>query len=78
MKLIHRYIQFESSSVITDSIRSTMSDILHSLDTVTAAYEKLLDTLYKDDLLELKAEMNVMQTVMKQDGLFDQDLKGES
>lgn len=77
MKLIHRYIQFESSSVITDSIRSTMSDILHSLDTVTAAYEKLLDTLYKDDLLELKAEMNVMQTVMKQDGLFDQDLKGE-
>lgn len=78
MKLIHRYIQFESSSVITDSIRSTMSDILHSLDTVTAAYEKLLDTLYRDDLLELKAEMNVMQTVMKQDGLFDQDLKGES
>lgn len=78
MKLIHRYIQFESSSVITDSICSTMSDILHSLDTVTAAYEKLLDTLYKDDLLELKAEMNVMQTVMKQDGLFDQDLKGES
>ena len=77
MKLIHRYIQFESSSVITDSIRSTMSDILHSLDTVTAAYEKLLDTLYKDDLLELKAEMNVMQTVMQQDGLFDQDLKGE-
>ena len=72
IKLIERYLQFESSSVITDSIKKTMDDILRSLDKVIDGYEKLLDTLYKDDLLDLNAEMDVMETVMKQDGLIDE------
>ena len=72
IKLIERYLQFESSSVITDSIRKTMDDILRSLDKVIDGYEKLLDTLYKDDLLDLNAEMDVMETVMKQDGLIEE------
>lgn len=72
MKLIERYLQFESSSVITEAIRKTMDDILRSLDKVIDGYEKLLDTLYKDDLLDLNAEMDVMETVMKQDGLIDE------
>ena len=65
-------MQFESSSVITDSIKNTMDDILRSLDKVIDGYEKLLDTLYKDDLLDLNAEMDVMETVMKQDGLIEE------
>lgn len=72
MKLIERYLQFESSSVITDSIKKTMDDILRSLDKVIDGYEELLDTLYKDDLLDLNAEMDVMETVMKQDGLIEE------
>ena len=72
IKLIERYLQFESSSVITEAIRKTMDDILRSLDKVIDGYEKLLDTLYKDDLLDLNAEMNVMETVMKQDGLIEE------
>lgn len=72
MKLIERFLQFESSSVITEAIRKTMDDILRSLDKVIDGYEKLLDTLYKDDLLDLNAEMDVMETVMKQDGLIDE------
>lgn len=72
MKLIERFLQFESSSVITETIRKTMDDILRSLDKVIDGYEKLLDTLYKDDLLDLNAEMDVMETVMKQDGLIDE------
>ena len=72
IKLIERYLQFESSSVITDSIKKTMDDILRSLDKVIDGYEKLLDTLYKDDLLDLNAEMDVMETVMKQDGLIEE------
>lgn len=72
IKLIERYLQFESSSVITDSIKNTMDDILRSLDKVIDGYEKLLDTLYKDDLLDLNAEMDVMETVMKQDGLIEE------
>lgn len=77
VKLIDRYLEFESSAVITDAIRSTMDEIMQSLDTVTGAYERLLDTLYKDDLLELQAEMNVMQTVLTQDGLFEKDMQGD-
>lgn len=72
IKLIERYLQFESSSVITEAIRNTMDDILRSLDKVIDGYEKLLDTLYKDDLLDLNAEMDVMETVMKQDGLIEE------
>lgn len=72
IKLIERYLQFESSSVITEAIRKTMDDILRSLDKVIDGYEKLLDTLYKDDLLDLNAEMDVMETVMKQDGLIEE------
>ena len=72
IKLIERFLQFESSSVITEAIRKTMDDILRSLDKVIDGYEKLLDTLYKDDLLDLNAEMDVMETVMKQDGLIDE------
>ncbi len=78
IKLIERYLQFSSSAVITDSIRKTMDDILRSLDKVIDGYEKLLDTLYKDDLLDLNAEMDVMETVMKQDGLIDEDAKGDT
>lgn len=72
IKLIERFLQFESSTVITDSIKKTMDDILRSLDKVIDGYEKLLDTLYKDDLLDLNAEMDVMETVMKQDGLIEE------
>ena len=45
---------------------------MRSLDKVIDGYEKLLDTLYKDDLLDLNAEMDVMETVMKQDGLIEE------
>ena len=71
IKLVERYLQFESSTVATDTIRRAMQDILRSLDTVIDAYKKLLDSLYSDDLLEMQAEMNVMETVLRQDGLLD-------
>ena len=73
IKLVEHYIQFESSAVATDAIRRAMQDILRSLDTVIDAYKKLLDSLYSDDLLEMQAEMNVMETVLRQDGLLEKD-----
>ena len=70
IKLIDRYIEFEQSPVPIDSMNKSRHDIEKSIKTVVSAYENLLNDLYKEDLLELSAEMDVMNTVLTQDGLI--------
>lgn len=70
IKLIDRYIEFEQSPVPIDSMNKSRHDIEKSIKTVVSAYENLLNELYKEDLLELSAEMDVMNTVLTQDGLI--------
>lgn len=70
IKLIDRYLEFEQSPIPLDSMNKSMHDIEKSIETLIVAYENLLNDLYREDLLDLSAEMKVMNTVLTQDGLI--------
>lgn len=70
IKLVDRYLEFEEIQVPLESMEKSMADIEKSIQTLISAYENLLAELYKEDLLDLSAEMEVMKTILTQDGLL--------
>ncbi|MDO5302111.1 MAG: 5-bromo-4-chloroindolyl phosphate hydrolysis family protein [Tissierellia bacterium] len=71
LKLIQRHTEISRSSVKVSNMEKSMKDIEKAIGTIIEGYEKLLDDLYQNDLLELGAEMEVIKTVMTQDGLLN-------
>lgn len=73
IRLVEKYLEFEKTPVSVSSLEKSKEDIEKSIETVISAYENLLGELYQEDLLDLSAEMEVMNTVLTQDGLIQKE-----
>lgn len=74
VKLLRVYTEVDDQpveGVNTDTIRS---DIPGILDTLSGAYENLLDSLYADMALDVSAEITVLKDMLAQEGLVEDDL----
>ncbi|MDD6427857.1 5-bromo-4-chloroindolyl phosphate hydrolysis family protein [Candidatus Weimeria sp. HCP3S3_B5] len=70
MKLVDAYSQMETRPQ-TDNISSTKQEIENSLDVINEACRKLFDTMFEEESWDISSDINVMKTMMKQDGLVD-------
>lgn len=70
IKLLDSYREYESIEFEGENIKSAMFDIEMSMDTINSAFEKFIDDLYESDTFDVKADLNVMKTVMSRDGLI--------
>lgn len=75
MKLVNAYIELDAQPDAGENIRKTKREIEDALDTVNAAFEKLLDSLFQDMAWDIESDINVMETMFQQDGLTEDDLQ---
>lgn len=72
LKLLHSYETLEKQGVDGVNISAAKSDIERVLDTLAAGFEQQLDNLFKSDKLDISADIDVLENLMRQDGLTDE------
>ncbi len=70
-KLVSAYKEYDSVSEPGKDIISAKKDIENTLDTINAALSKLLNRLFKDSVLDVTTDAQVLKTVLVQKGLSD-------
>ena len=73
-KLMAQYQVLMNASTKGENIQSAMQTIESSLGLAANAFEKCADNLYKDDEMDIDAEIKVMQTMLTGDNLIKTDM----
>ncbi len=73
-KLVEAYREMDSQPLQGESIRKAKKEIADSLDTINDAFEKLHDSFFTAQAMDVKSDLNVMKMMMKQEGLTADDL----
>lgn len=69
MRLVTAYSDLDK--VETDNARQSKEQIEQTLDTINAAFDKLLDGLYEEDRMNIQTDISVLKTLLAQEGLTD-------
>jgi len=78
VKLLGAYDSFGQSGVEGDNITSTMERINSAMDTILPSYKKFYDSLFEDKALDIETDISVMETMLKRDGLLENDFTNAS
>lgn len=73
MQLLNAYDRLAAQGVDGENISGSKERIAQMLDSLTAAYEKQLDALYKNDAMDIDADIQVMEELLKRQGLQSAD-----
>ena len=73
LKLLDSYADFEEKGYQGEKLRQTKTRIESTADTIIAAYQKQLDHLYLHDTLDVDTDIDVLETMLKRDGLSGSD-----
>lgn len=73
VKLVTAYRDFDRIEVEGENVVSAKHEIEETLDTINAAFERLLDDLYQDAAIDISTDASVLQTMLKKDGFAEQD-----
>ena len=71
LKLLRSYAMLEKQGVKGENITSAKENISRILDTLAMGYEQQLDQLFRADVIDIEADINVLENLMQQDGLTD-------
>ena len=71
-KLLKAYVDLDKQPEVGDNIRKPKKQIEDAMDTINDAFEKLLDSLFEDVAWDISSDINVMKTMMAQDGLTEE------
>ena len=69
LKLLRSYSDFERQDVNGENISAAKENISGILDTLAAGFEQQLDKLFQADAMDISADIDVLETMMKRDGL---------
>jgi len=69
INLLRSYATLEKQGVKGENIMSAKTNIGNILDTLATGYEQQLDQLFKADAINIAADINVLESLMQQDGL---------
>lgn len=75
LKLVTSYEQLDSQPVQGENIMTAKSEIEDTLDTISGAFEKLLDDLFRDIAFDISSDISVLETLLSQEGLTEKDFK---
>jgi len=68
-KLVASYVAFAQAPVKGENVLSAMKSVENSLSLIADAFEKQYDSLYRNESYNLEAEVSVMETLLKGQGL---------
>lgn len=69
LKLVEGYKKLEYQSVQGNNISTAKAEIEESLDTITLAFENLLDDLFQDMAMDISTDISVLEIMLAQEGL---------
>ena len=69
LKLLRSYADFEQSGATGENIRSAKLEIERILDTLVDGFRKQLDKLYEADAMDISSDIDVLETMLRRDGL---------
>ena len=76
MKMLEYYARLEN--VDTEQARQAREKISGSLDKLADGYEKQLDKLFQSDVMDITSDIEVMERMLKKDGLSADDFAMEA
>lgn len=75
VKLLDAYAELDAQPVQGENITNSKREIEQTLDTLNQAFEKLLDSIFKDTAWDVSTDISVLQTLLAQEGLMGDDFK---
>ena len=69
IKLMEQYVTLQNQSLKTENITEGMQKIEDLLDKVIIAFQRQLDALFEADVVDITAEIRVMEQMMASEGL---------
>lgn len=73
LKLLRTYSGFEHQNVQGENIRTTKEKIAGILDKLGDGFEQQLNRLFRDDALDVSTDINVLETMLRRDGLTGEE-----
>ena len=75
VKLLEAYEQMDAQPAGGVNIQSAKAEIENTLDTLNAAFEKLLDDLFQETAWDVSSDISVLNTMLAQEGLKEDGMK---
>ena len=75
LKMLTGYRKMDERQVSGENAQATRTQIRRAMDVVLRAFDKQLDTMYQDDMLDISTDIDVLETMLRQDGLVDSGIK---
>ncbi len=69
LKILRAYAQLEAQGVEGENITAATERIEGMMDQVVAGFEKQLDRLFQDDAMDITSDVQVLENMLKKDGL---------
>ena len=66
-----QYVKLQNQSVKTENITEGMQKIEDLLDKVIVAFQRQLDALFESDVVDITADIRVMEQMMASEGLTE-------
>lgn len=71
LKILNSYAELEKQGITGENIDATKERIENMMDMVVEGFERQLDKLFAGDMMDIAADITVMEQMMEGDGLFD-------
>lgn len=74
VKLLNAYGEMDAQPVQSEQILSSKREIEQTLDTLSLAFEKMLDDLFRDTILDISSDISVLNSMLAREGLTEDEL----
>lgn len=71
LKILRAYAQLDAQGIEGENISAAKARIEGMMDQVVAGFERQLDKLFQDDALDVASDVEVLENMLKKDGLSD-------
>ena len=77
LKLLNAYDRMSAQGVSGENIDTSLERIRSMMDTITAAFDKQLDSLFGEEALDISTDISVLETLMAREGLPGAQMNAE-
>jgi len=76
IKILNSYRRIESQNLIGDNALETKKRVEESLPFVRKSFEKELDNMFSDEMLDITTDIDVLEAMMSKDGVIEKNTIG--
>lgn len=73
VKLLNAYADMDAQPVQGETIQASKREIEATLDTLNLAFEKLLDSVFKETSMDISSDISALNVLLAQEGLTEDD-----